>query len=239
MARGPALSIAIDEKRFGEAEPLFTHLRLEVAPSSLVALVGPSGVGKSTLLRMIAGIDTAFSGSVRVDGVAAAEAPPAGFVLQDARLLPWLTVADNISAVAPQVPPAEISQLLARVGLAGTERRYPHQLSGGMQRRVAVARAFSFNPRLLLLVEPFVSLDRQLVSELQSLLLELLAAEQPTAILVTHLAEDAARLADRTVVLGGKPAHIVADLNFATPPRQRDAAERLRLTAEIEAASAS
>lgn len=213
MARGPELNIEIASKRFpGSAVALFEGFRLRVAPASVVALVGPSGVGKSTLLRMVGGIDAALTGSVQIDGVAAADAPSAGFVFQDARLLPWLTALDNIRAVRVETTHDEAAALLTQVGLAGNENAYPHELSGGMQRRVALARAFSVNPRLLLLDEPFVSLDRHLVGEVQEVFLNLVRAREATVMLVTHLSEDAARLADRAVVLGGRPARIVGDL---------------------------
>ncbi|HEY4203334.1 MAG TPA: ATP-binding cassette domain-containing protein [Devosiaceae bacterium] len=239
MARGPDISLDIFDKRFSpEARPLFQDFHLKIVPETVVALVGPSGVGKSSLLRMIAGIDTNFSGKITVGGVAAEDTPPAGFVLQDARLLPWLTAIDNIRAVAPKIADAEAMALLGRVGLRGSENAYPHQLSGGMQRRVAIARAFSVNSSLLLLDEPFVSLDRHLVSELQNLFLDLIDVEKPTVILVTHLAEDAARLADRAVVLDGRPAGIVADLHFDKPRGERSPAERLELAERIAAHSA-
>ena len=111
---------------------------------------------------------------------------------------------------------------------------YPHELSGGMQRRVALARAFSVNPRLLLLDEPFVSLDRTLVHEMQAVLLELIASQQPTVVLVTHLAEDAATLADRAVVLGGRPVRTVGDISFPVPRDGRTAADLAAILAEIE-----
>jgi NitT/TauT family transport system ATP-binding protein/sulfonate transport system ATP-binding protein len=222
MADGPQLNIDVQEKRFaGSAAPLLEDFHVTIPPAQVVALVGPSGVGKSSLLRMIAGIDDTYAGSITIDGEAADAAPPAGFVFQDSRLLPWLTALGNIRAVREKPTAAEARELLARVGLAGSEAAYPAQLSGGMQRRVALARAFSVNPRLLLLDEPFVSLDAHLVAGVQRVFLDLVRDTRATAILVTHLPEDAAKIADRAIVLGGRPARIVADIPLSPSPDVR------------------
>ena len=234
---GPELKIEIEGKRFDVLPPLLSDFSLVVEPSSVLALVGPSGVGKSTLLRMIGGIDTLFKGRVTIDGKPAAEAPPPGFVFQDPRLLPWLTALDNIRVVRQETTREQATEMLRRVGLAGSENAYPHQLSGGMQRRVAIARAFSVNSRLLLLDEPFVSLDRTLVREIEALLHGLLNATRPTTVLVTHLPEDAAMLADRAVVLAGRPARIAADFRFESRRGARSRSELEHIANQIAAAS--
>ncbi|UYN98210.1 MAG: ABC transporter ATP-binding protein [Devosia sp.] len=239
MARAPALSIAIAEKRYpGEQTALFSGLQLDIEPGTVLAVLGPSGVGKSSLLRLLAGADGGFSGQIRVGGVSAAEAGPPGFVFQDARLLPWLSVRDNVRLVRPELDDAAVGSLLERVGLAGQEDRWPGQLSGGMQRRVALARALATGSGLLMLDEPFVSLDRDLVIEMRALLARTLAATGVTTVLVTHLIEDAALLADRIVVLDGRPARIAADLAIDTPRGDRDGSTILDIERRIAERSA-
>lgn len=211
MAPGPGLSITIAEKRFVGADgPVLADFRLEIAPGSVVALHGPSGVGKSTLLRLVAGIDHNFTGSITIDGRPAHQTPPPGFVFQDPRLLPWLTARDNIRAADPALSAAAADAALARVGLAASALAFPRALSGGMQRRVALARALATNARLLLLDEPFISLDQALVDEMHHLLADIIAETRPTVIFASHHPADAARLADRIVTLAGRPARIVA-----------------------------
>ncbi len=233
MAAGPDLSIELTKQFAEAATPLFADFRLTVAGGTVLAIVGPSGIGKSSLLRMIAGIDTDFAGSIRIGGVAASDAPAPGMVFQDARLLPWLTVRDNLTALIPGLGLATAEARLAQVGLAAESAVYPFQLSGGMQRRVALARALAANPRLLLLDEPFVSLEPALADEMRGLVQRLVAESGATVLLVTHAAEDAAALAHRVLVLGGRPAGIVADLDIATPPATRTAADRAAITAAI------
>lgn len=223
MATGPGLKISIDKKRYpGSAAPTLSGFKAEIAPGSITAILGPSGIGKSTLLRIIAGIDSDFSGYVTINGQPAAEAAPPGFLFQDPRLLPWLTTLDNVRTAGTGVSTEQAMVALGKTGLAGQASLYPHQLSGGMQRRAALARALALNAGLLLLDEPFVSLDRALVEEMYNLIASIAAADRPTMILVTHMAEDAARLADRVLVLSGTPAEIAADLALPQPRETRD-----------------
>lgn len=224
MAPGPGLSIAIAAKRFpGTGEPLFADFRLDIAPGSVVALFGPSGIGKSTLLRLIAGIDLDFTGSIAIDGIPAHLAPPPGYVFQDPRLLPWLTARDNIRAADPAMTHDAADAALARVGLADHAGAWPHTLSGGMQRRVALARAMATNPRLLLLDEPFISLDQALVDDMHHLIADFADTSGATIIFASHMPEDAARLADRVITLSGHPATLARDLTFPHPRTNRDA----------------
>lgn len=229
------MSLQIRGLRFPGAAALFGPLALEVAPGEVVALIGPSGVGKTTLLRLVGGLEHGFDGSVTVGGQPASAAAPPGFVFQDARLLPWLDAAANIRAVRPEIGQDRIEALLARVGLAGQAQAFPRQLSGGMQRRLGLARALAMGSGLLLLDEPFVSLDRAVVLDLQALFLQIFAADHPTVIVVSHDPEDAARLAGRVVILSGRPAEVIAD--FRLPPEARDGGEgQARAVARIRAA---
>lgn len=233
MAQGPGLKLQIDRLALGSGPALFSGFRLQVPPGQILALIGPSGIGKSTLLRILSGAERRWQGEVLVGGEAPAQGPVPGYVFQDARLLPWLTAEGNLRAVAPDLTAARIAELLRQVGLAGQERAWPHALSGGMQRRLALARALSVNPRLLLLDEPFVSLDRAMVRELQSLFLKVFAEGNPTVVLVSHDPEDAARMADRAIVLAGRPARIAADTTLPGRPGQRSAEDIARLAAQL------
>lgn len=235
MAAEIVLRVEIREKRFASATgPLFEGLFFEVARGEVVALFGPSGVGKTTLLRLIAGIDDDLSGRVEVLGRPAREAGPPGYVFQDPRLLPWLDAVGNIRAVRPEMTRAAACALLSQMGLGGSEHSLPGQLSGGMQRRVALARALAVAPQLLLLDEPFVSLDRALARDLQDVVARLIARHRPTMILVSHDPEDAARLADRVIRLEGRPARIVRDMAIRAPRAARNRTEVGRIAAAIE-----
>ncbi|MBV7407720.1 ABC transporter ATP-binding protein [Maritimibacter sp. DP1N21-5] len=220
MASGVSVCLDIERKAFG-GDLLMDGLHLFVREGEVVAIVGPSGVGKSTILRMIAGLDTDYEGMLRIGGKPAAEAPVPGFVFQDPRLLPWATSTQNLTLVSDSLTEKEAHKLLGEMGLGGYEDALPGELSGGMQRRVSLARALAVKPGLLILDEPFVSIDRKLARDLSALIARVIRAYQPTVILVSHDPEDAARLADRIVVLDGRPMEVVED-------RRLDVARDLR-----------
>ncbi len=221
--KSPKLKIENLTKRFSRdgEQPLVVldNLTLDIGTLEFVAVVGPSGCGKSTLLRIIDGLEIPDTGSIFIDG-AAISGPGAGraMVFQSFDLFPWRTTIDNIAfgLEMTRMTAAErrrtSQHYLELVGLKGFETSYPHQLSGGMQQRVGIARALATKPDILLMDEPFGALDVQTRDLLQDELLRIFDAEAKTVIFVTHSIEEAIYLADRVVVLSARPARIAMDV---------------------------
>jgi ABC-type nitrate/sulfonate/bicarbonate transport system ATPase subunit len=214
--------IRIEEKTHvsadGTALVAIRDFVLDVKPESMTVLMGPSGCGKTTLLRIVAGLDDRFSGTVGIPSEARI-----GLMFQEPRLLPWRTVRQNIELVAaPDFSAQDLERLAHSVGIADMLPRYPQELSLGLARRVALARAFATKPDLLLLDEPFVSLDERTADRLRRLLLDVWQARPTTAILVTHNAREAILLADQLVLLAPRPTHVVGVETIAVPQAERD-----------------
>ncbi len=200
-------------------------LRFGVAAQEIVALVGPSGCGKTTLLRMIAGLDRRYDGAITWAGLE----PRIGVVFQEPRLLPWRTVRQNLALVHPE--PAAAARLLDTLGLAASADLYPLALSLGMARRVAIARAFAIAPELLLLDEPFVSLDPERAEQARGVLTGAWEATRCAAILVTHDIVEAASLADRILLLSASPTRVIREIVVPEASRRRGIAEGARVAA--------
>jgi NitT/TauT family transport system ATP-binding protein len=218
-----ALDIAIARKKYrkgaGDSVAL-ADLAFTVPSGQFLCVVGPSGCGKTTLLSIVAGLDRDFDGTVG----RAAESR-IGFVFQTPRLMPWLSARDNVR-LALEPPPREEGRaetLLREMNLGGQLDAYPGHLSGGQQRRVALARAFVNEPELLLLDEPFTSLDAPTAQQLRDLLLALWQRQRPTVLFVTHDLREALSLGDRILFLSAGPGRIVLDLPLELPrPRSPD-----------------
>ena len=207
------LTISNLSKTYADGTRALDRIDLSVPEGEIVALIGGSGCGKTTLLRLIAGLDTASKGTVRVDGEAiAGPHPGVGLVFQEPRLLPWLDVSDNVGFGLAELPRGErkarVAHALERVGLAEHAGRWPRELSGGQQQRVSIARAFVANPRVLLLDEPFSALDAFTRKDLHRHLLALWEEVRPTVLIVTHDVAEAVALADRAVVMRPKPGRL-------------------------------
>ncbi|MFI5340581.1 MAG: ABC transporter ATP-binding protein [Candidatus Methylomirabilales bacterium] len=201
-----------------------TDVSLEIHTGEFVSIVGPSGCGKTTLLNMVAGFIPPSEGEILLaDRQVRGPGPDRGVVFQNFALFPWKSVLDNV-AFGPKMRgvPREERQRIAReyvalVGLTGAEGRYPNELSGGMQQRVGVARALANNPDLLLMDEPFASVDAQTRMTLQEELTRIWEARHPTILFVTHDVDEAVFLSDRVIVLSKSPGTVRAEISIALP----------------------
>lgn len=211
-----AQSIELRYKRAnGQPNTVLRNFSLQVAKGEIVAVLGPSGVGKSSLLRVLAGLQQAQQGTVHVHGELLRGAHPRlSFVFQDASLLPWLNLEENVGfgldfKHQPQISKAEkkarVAAAIADVDLSDAIERYPSELSGGMAQRTALARSLARQPEILLLDEPFSALDEVTRGDMQTLLLHITKKYQAAAVLVTHDIDEALTVADRILLIGGKP----------------------------------
>jgi ABC-type nitrate/sulfonate/bicarbonate transport system ATPase subunit len=225
----PKISVENLTKRFaGERGELrvLEGVSFDVADGELVAIVGPSGCGKSTLLDIIAGFERPDGGSVRIDGAPHTKPDPRGILIsQRGSVFPWLRVRENLMFGLTGRERAEKAALADRyaamVGLSGFEHSYPHELSGGMLKRVELARALVVKPEILYMDEPFSALDALLNLRMRGELLRILAEERHTVVLITHDVEEAIHIADRVLVLSPRPARIQATFEVALPhPRK-------------------
>ncbi len=238
---GAALTLAGVSVVLGD-HPVLIDLDLEVSAGSFVAVVGPSGIGKTTLLRLLAGTVAAHTGTVRLERAGDRSAPQVALVFQEPRLLPWLRAWENVALVAPGRSATERRQrataALTAVHLPPQAfTAWPRQLSGGMAQRVALARALVTEPDLLLLDEPFSAVDALTRLRLQDYLVELWQRFGFTAVLVTHDVDEAVYLADQVILLGGRPARVCETFVVSLPrPCERGDARLAALRARILAA---
>jgi NitT/TauT family transport system ATP-binding protein len=230
-------------QRAGEAINVLERVNLEVREGEFICLVGPSGCGKTTLLNIIGGFLTATHGAVIVEGEPVHGPDPRRiFIFQEGGVFPWLTVHDNIGfGVSSKRPAREREQIIQHyvdmVGLAGFEKSYPRELSGGMRQRVEIARALAANSDVIYMDEPFGALDYFTRFKMRADLVRLWQQERKTILFVTHDIEEAIQLADRVVVFSRRPATIQKIIPISLPrPRDLDAPEYLLRRAEILAA---
>jgi ABC-type nitrate/sulfonate/bicarbonate transport system ATPase subunit len=213
----------------GEELPVIDGVDFTVRDGEFVAIVGPSGCGKSTLMNILAGFEKAGAGSVRIDGKPLQGPSPQGIVIsQHGSVFPWLTVQQNlmfglsdVHGVARAQRAALADHYAAIVGLKGFEGAYPHELSGGMLKRVELARALIVKPEILYLDEPFSALDALMNLRMRNELLRVLDEERHTVVLITHDVEEAVYMADRVLVLSPRPTRIQASFDVSLPRPRR------------------
>jgi NitT/TauT family transport system ATP-binding protein len=204
-----------------DKEYIIENLNMSLPSNEFICLIGPSGCGKTTLLNIIAKIDTDFQGEITQDHQALH--PSIGYIFQNPRLLPWRTVRENIELVFDSQVSAEyITSLLKSMQLEAFQHSYPEHLSLGMSRRVSIIRAFAINPEILLLDEPFVSLDAPTARQVRELLIKLWHQRPHTILFVTHDLREAITLADRLIFLSASPMSVVSEIEVTIPRDQRN-----------------
>lgn len=220
------IDIAISRKAFPvngqtSAKPVIGQFHLKLQANEFVCLFGPSGCGKTTLFNLISGLDSDFDGDIRFHD--SRGRPMIGYVFQNPRLLPWRTVRQNIElAINGDVNAAAVDELLEAMQLTSFQNEYPERLSLGMSRRVAIIRAFIINPDLLLMDEPFVSLDAATAKQARELLLQLWQQRPHTVLFVTHDLREAIMLADRIVFLSASPMRVFKEITVPIARNERD-----------------
>ncbi|WP_213771688.1 ATP-binding cassette domain-containing protein [Bradyrhizobium sp. dw_78] len=232
------LELRIDAKSYRSADgtpvEVVRGLELRLDAGSFGALIGPSGCGKTTILRIAAGLDKDFQGRLNTPG-----SGRLGFVFQEPRLLPWRTVEENIRLALPaHLSGVDLTDLVEILGLGSHLARYPGELSLGLARRAAIARAFAVRPDFLLLDEPFVSLDEAVAARLRDELLALTTRTKVTTLFVTHHLEEAIQLADRLFFLSDRPARIVLEKTLPPPRGGRSQEVAASIRAEARALAA-
>ena len=245
----PRIELRGASKSFGSLDAL-APVSLEVGAGETVTLLGPSGCGKTTLLRLIAGLESPSAGQIVVNGTTPQEArrhKQIGFIPQSPALLPWRSVEANARllldvnrANSPATPSASVSDLLEEVGLGDFRDAYPHELSGGMQQRVGLVRAFALDAPILLMDEPFAALDEMTRTDMRHLLGRLCEPLGTTVVFVTHSIPEATFLSDRVAVMSSRPGQVTEDItiDLAHPrlPDLEDTEDFFHVTTRLRAA---